>query len=88
MKTAEFDWCGIASGKVKLNVLLKLTFDTMKAAAPQFFQECPFNGNIKGTFLFDRKFVVVHPNGVFKQTISMTNGSSEIMKTIFDYTLV
>jgi hypothetical protein len=64
-----------------------MALDNMKALVPEFFHQCPYTGVVSGNFSVQRKFVLMYPSGVFKQTLLMTNGTVELMRSTMDFVL-
>jgi hypothetical protein len=87
-KTDPFDWCVMVSGKSKLNPFVKISLNSFKASAPDFFKPCPWSGvvEVKNT-TFQRQFVTFFPDGHFRMKPKFSNGVKDIIEIELDFVL-
>jgi hypothetical protein len=65
-----------------------MTLEAMKQAVPQFIHKCPYVGIVAGKNLkLIRQFTTMHPSGVFKLNLTMTDGENDLLRILYDYEL-
>ncbi|KAL7048510.1 hypothetical protein ACKWTF_003370 [Chironomus riparius] len=64
-KSKEYDWCRIISRKAKSNPLFRTFFEPLSKKVPAI-SKCPLQGTIEFDLTFERKKVMIFPNGIYK----------------------
>lgn len=69
------------NGTTKMNSFLKMFVASVKAAAPQFFHKCPYQGvyGARDVSVL-RQFLAFYPSGDFKLKVSISDGDKEMFK--------
>lgn len=88
-KSPVIDWCDLMGGKSKAVSFLKMFITGVKASAPQFFHECPYQ-DLQGAknFTLLKSFMSFYPSGLFKLKVLATHRGSEVFSMVIDYTMI
>lgn len=80
-KTKDYDWCRLVSKKAKSNPLFRTFFEPLAKKVPAI-SKCPLSGRIEFNATFERKMVMVFPNGVYKLTAhAYRNDDEDVITT-------
>lgn len=87
-KQNALDWCLIASGKMKLGVILKIAIQSMKTVIPAAIHDCPYTGSLEiEKYNFPRPLLMLYPAGEFKFVMQFLKDSKEFLRIDWDFVM-